>query len=312
MSLRNNNLSGSSLSGSSLSGSGLSGSNLLSPNLLAFTKVAKIKTVHGAAAELFITQTAVTQRIRSLERSLNTTLFIRTRKGMLLTQEGEALLRYCQSAIELEGEALAQIQGAGKESEIEITISAPTSIMRSRVIPSCLPVIQKFSNLLINFNVSDKNNLHLELRSGLCDFAIINQEQLSQQMKFKQLAPQEYILVCSAEWKNRKLAEIIKNERIIDYDLSDQVTIDYLKKYKLYDKARSSRYFSNRTDNIALLVAQEVGYTSLPKDFALKYIQDNQLIALNSNKTYDISPVLAWFDRPVPPLYFSELINLIK
>jgi LysR family transcriptional regulator, chromosome initiation inhibitor len=286
--------------------------SLLSPQLLAFIKVAKNKTVHGAAAEMFLTQTAVTQRIRILEGSLKTTLFIRTRKGMILTQEGESLLRYCQAAIELEGEALASIQESGKESEIEITISSPTSIMRSRVIPNCLPIIKKFPNLLINFNANDDENLHLDLRSGNSDFSIIQKEQLSQEMKFKELAPEQYVLVCGSSWKNRKLSEIIKNERIIDFNSPDQITINYLKKYRLYNNAKSNRYFANRTDNLALLVSEGVGYTTLPKEFAMRYIKKNQLMVLNDNNIYNISPVLAWFDRPVPPAYFSEIINLIN
>ena len=90
--------------------------SLLSPQLLAFIKIVKHKTVHAAAAEIFLTQTAVTQRIRSLERSLKTTLFIRTKKGMVLTQEGEALLRYCNATIELEEEALSSIKEIGRAS----------------------------------------------------------------------------------------------------------------------------------------------------------------------------------------------------
>ena len=44
-------------------------------------------TVHGAAGELHLTQTGVTQRIRAIEQKLETTLFLRSRKGMKLTQE---------------------------------------------------------------------------------------------------------------------------------------------------------------------------------------------------------------------------------
>ena len=43
---------------------------------------------------------------------------------MVLTQEGEALLRYCNATLELEEEALSNIKGAGVESEIEIKISS--------------------------------------------------------------------------------------------------------------------------------------------------------------------------------------------
>ena len=55
---------------------------LLNHNLQAFMAIVQQSTVHGAANKLGLTQTAVTQRIRSIERDLETTLFIRSRKGM--------------------------------------------------------------------------------------------------------------------------------------------------------------------------------------------------------------------------------------
>jgi LysR family transcriptional regulator (chromosome initiation inhibitor) len=85
--------------------------SLLSPNLKAFAAIVRQGTVHGAAQGLYLTQTGVTQRIRALEKELGTTLFLRSRKGMRLTQEGEALLRYCKGAEDLEGEAwFAQVR----------------------------------------------------------------------------------------------------------------------------------------------------------------------------------------------------------
>ncbi|MGD9153831.1 MAG: LysR family transcriptional regulator [Gammaproteobacteria bacterium] len=285
--------------------------SLLGPQLEAFIAVAKHKSVHRAADEIFITQTAVTQRIRALERTLHSTLFVRTRRGMLLTPEGEALLHYCQAAKELEGEALAKIQGAGLQTEIRLTITAPNSIMQARVIPSCLLIIKKFPNLLINFTVNDIENRHQALRAGLSDFAIIQEEQLAAEMEFKRLKPEQYLLVCSYKWQNRTLREIIKNERIIDFDSTDQCTFNYLKQYDLFDIAKHSRYFVNRTENLALLVSEGIGYTTLAKEFAAPYIKNKKLIILNKNKTYNITPILAWYDRPAPPKYFSAIIDAI-
>lgn len=285
--------------------------SLLGPQLEAFTAVAKHKSVHRAADEIFITQTAVTQRIRTLERMLHSTLFVRTRRGMLLTPEGEALLRYCQAAKELEGEALAKIQGAGLQAEIRLTITAPNSIMQARVIPNCLSIIKKFPNLLINFTVNDIENRHQTLRRGTSDFAIIQEEQLAAEMEFKRLKPEQYLLVCSSKWQNRTLREIIKNERIIDFDPTDQCTFNYLKQYDLFDIAKHSRYFVNRTENLALLVSEGIGYTTLAKEFAIPYIEDKKLMVLNKNKTYNITPILAWYDRPEPPKYFSAIIDAI-
>ncbi|KTC64744.1 LysR family transcriptional regulator (plasmid) [Legionella adelaidensis] len=285
--------------------------SLLSPRLIAFFTVAQCKTVHGAARQIHITQTAVTQRIRALERSLKTTLFIRTKKGMNLTLEGEVLLRYCQNIKNLEGEVLAKLQGLDEELEIELTILSPTSLMRSRIIPKIIPILHKYKNLLINFKLADQEKRHLQLKSGLCDFAILNKETITQEMRYKELMPEEYVLVCSYAWANRDLEEIIQNERIIDFNHDDLFTFNYLQKYGFKCPNRN-RYFANNTNNLAQLVSAELGYTVLSKEFALPYVRDKQLCILNEGKALEIEHYLAWFERPEPPKYFSEIIDAIK
>lgn len=285
--------------------------SLLSPNLVAFMAIVKYKTVHAAADSIHLTQTAVTQRIRSLEAQLKATLFIRTRRGMVLTQEGEALLRYCFAAKSLEGEALAHIQKTGLETDVSLTISAPTSIMRSRIVPNCLPIIKKFPHLLIHFDVDDLDGRDEKLRAGLADLVILREEDLRPEMQYKTLHPEEYVLVCSAKWKKRRLKDIIQHERIIDFDESDKITFDYLKQYDLFEHANHSRYFVNRTENLALLVSEGIGYTTLAKEFAKPYVRDHELIILNQEKSLNIPQALAWFDRPEPPKYFSAVVNAI-
>jgi len=283
--------------------------SLLSPQLLAFIAIVEHKTVHAAASSIHLTQTAVTQRIKSLEQSLKTTLFIRSRRGMQLTSEGKALLRYCHAAQILEGEALANISGAGVEKEISLRISAPTSIMQARIIPCLLPVMKEFPQLLLHFNIDDLDARDQSLQSGDVDFAILQEEQLTKAMQFKRLLPEQYVLVCSPAWKKRRLKDIIQSERIIDFSPADHMTFDYLKRYDLLQHAQHQRYFVNRTENLAQLVSEGIGYTTLAKEFVMPYVKQGKLLILNNRQTHDVTPVLAWFDRPEPPAYFSAVIE---
>lgn len=282
---------------------------LLSPQLQAFLTIVKHKTVHAAASELHLTQTAVTQRIRTLEKHLSTSLFIRSRRGMSLTKEGEALLRYCYTAQELEGEALSCITGTGIEKIVGICMTGPTTILHSRIIPQLTNVMKLFPRLLMQFDVNDNENRVQSLRRGETQLAIIEQYSLSEEMEFKDLKPEEYILVAPIKWKSRRLRDIIKIERIIDFDLQDQMTINYLKHYNLFDIANKDRHFVNRIDSLALLICKELGYGVLPSEFAKPYLSRNQLIRLNGGKTYPNPLVLAWFPRHQQPKYFSAIIN---
>lgn len=285
--------------------------SLLSPQLEAFVAIAKHKTVHGAADILHLTQTAVTQRIHTLEARLGSTLFIRTRRGMMLTPEGEALLRYCQAARELEGEALAKIKGAGIETLIQICITGPTSIMHSRIIPQCLPILKKFPNLTMQFEINDLENRARSLRAGESQFAIIRPEDIAPEMEHKTLRPERYVLVCTKAWKKRKLREIIQSERIIDYDPTDQMTFQYLKYFDLFESAKHERHYVNRTESLAMMLAAGLGYGVLTAEFSKSYIENNELTVLNSGKIYESLMDLAWYARPEPPRYFSALVNTI-
>lgn len=274
--------------------------------------IAEHHSVHQAAKELHLTQTAVTQRLRGLELRLNTSLFTRSRRGMLLTAEGEALLRYALAVSALEEETLQQIKASGTTKNIEITLSGPTSMMSARVIPACFQVMREFPHLLLHFDITDTEDRHLRLRDGRCQFAIILPEHLSAEMQSKQLRQEEYVLVCTKKWEKRKLTEIIQSEYIIDYNIDDQMTFNYLKHYHLFDRAQHERHFINRTESLAAMIAAGYGYGLLTKEFCQPYLDSEEIIVLNQGRIYQNTLYLAWYPRPFLPPYFASLIGKIE
>ena len=73
-----------------------------------FYYVATTLSFSEASRQLFISQSAVSQSIKTLEKKLGHTLFIRSTKKVLLTPEGELLLEHVNPALLMldEGEAL--------------------------------------------------------------------------------------------------------------------------------------------------------------------------------------------------------------
>ena len=73
-----------------------------------FYYVATSLSFSEASRQLFISQSAVSQSIKTLEKKLNHTLFIRSTKKVLLTPEGELLLQHVKPALQMlvEGESL--------------------------------------------------------------------------------------------------------------------------------------------------------------------------------------------------------------
>jgi DNA-binding transcriptional LysR family regulator len=73
---------------------------MLLSQLEAFVEIARVRTVSRAADRLFVTQPALTARLKKLEADLSTTLFVRTPRGMKLTEAGDAFLPHAVKALE--------------------------------------------------------------------------------------------------------------------------------------------------------------------------------------------------------------------
>ena len=66
-----------------------------------FKEVAEVGNITAAAQALYISQSAVSQSIKQLERDLQTRLFARNSRGVSLTAEGQMLYEYVRSAMGL-------------------------------------------------------------------------------------------------------------------------------------------------------------------------------------------------------------------
>src|SRR5206468_9521613 len=72
---------------------------MLFAHLESFLEVARRGNVSRAAEALFLTQPAITARLKSLEGDLGTELFVRGARGMTLSDAGRAFLPYAERAL---------------------------------------------------------------------------------------------------------------------------------------------------------------------------------------------------------------------
>ncbi len=64
-------------------------------------KIADTKSMNKAAADLFVSQPALSGAVKELENEIKTEIFIRTNKGIVVTTEGEQFLSYARQMVEL-------------------------------------------------------------------------------------------------------------------------------------------------------------------------------------------------------------------
>jgi LysR family transcriptional regulator (chromosome initiation inhibitor) len=279
--------------------------------LQAFHAVVETGTVHAASARLNLTQTAVTQRIKTLERDLGLTLFLRSRRGMALTQDGQALLQYSKAALELEGLFLSRVSGVTK-TEVTLTLAGPTSAIATRVAENCRKLYA--THPLVRFHLrSDDHSDRVDLvRRGEVDLAIVSPEQIPNEMESKTLKPDRYFLVASAKWKGRLLSDILQNERIIDFYESDPTTRQYLLKFGFANLIRRERLYVNENEALICLLKAGVGFGTLTEAVAKPHISSGDLICLNRSQVYEDPLALVWYKRTQIPPYFADLISAVK
>ena len=99
-----------------------------------FFHVASTLSFSEASKQLFISQSAVSQSIKTLERKLDQTLFIRSTKKVQLTPEGEILLRHIEPAMHLIQRGEAQLLDAASTGG-QIRIGASDTICRYFLVP---------------------------------------------------------------------------------------------------------------------------------------------------------------------------------
>lgn len=110
---------------------------MLLAQIEGFIEVARRGQVGRAAEALFLTQPALTARLKGLERELGTTLFVRTRRGMRLTDAGRAFLPHAERAVAslADGEkSLAELRRGGAG---ELVLGAAPAIS-TYVLPAIL------------------------------------------------------------------------------------------------------------------------------------------------------------------------------
>jgi DNA-binding transcriptional LysR family regulator len=97
-----------------------------------FVAVAEAGQFQEAAADLSITQQAVSKRIAALEKDLGVRLFTRTARGAQLTIDGQAFLPHARDLLQVEERAAASVRPGRRALRVDVTGRrlAPAGLLR--------------------------------------------------------------------------------------------------------------------------------------------------------------------------------------
>ena len=145
-----------------------------------FYTVAKHKHMTKASEELHISQPAISQSIKKLEDQLGGTLFLRSNKGMELTEEGKMFYEYVKGALELINNAENEFTSFKDLSKGEIKIGCSTTLTKLILIDSLKEFHIDYPNININITNDLTSNLVNDLKLGKLDFIIFNESNIKE------------------------------------------------------------------------------------------------------------------------------------
>lgn len=153
--------------------------------LRTFKIVAQYGSISKASKKLCVTQPSITKSIKKLESQLNMTLFVREKKGMILTDNGKLLYRHIFDSINtLDGvELLAKnvsINDVGK-----LKIGAGDSVTRNILKKTIVEYKKLHPNIVIEISNTSSEELYNDLRYGRVDLIFINSTVIINENKYK-------------------------------------------------------------------------------------------------------------------------------
>lgn len=138
-----------------------------------FYFVAKFKSVTLAANALNVSQPAVTQCIKQLEKGLKCKLFYRAKGGMDLTQEGKVIFKYVESGYStlLQGERMLHDMLNMEEGEIHIGASDLT--LKFFILKHLNEFKKIYPNIKINITNAPTPLTLQHIQDHSIDFAVV-------------------------------------------------------------------------------------------------------------------------------------------
>ena len=252
-----------------------------------FYVVANHKNITKASEELHISQPAISKSIKNLEDQLGGQLFVRTKRGVVLTDEGKEFYTYIKQAIEYINNAENKFTDLINLETGTIKIGISTTLTKEFLLPYLEEFHEKYPKIDIQIDTNITPELLHKLRNGLLDIVILN-------LKGKSYGDDLEIIKC------RKVTDCFavnkKYKDLIDKELSLKELNNY--PLILQPKGSNTREFLDtfaRENGVTLKSGIELAGYSLVveftkiglgigyinKDYSKSLLQNKELFELN-------------------------------
>ena len=185
-----------------------------------FYETARFRSFSTAAQHLYISQSAISQCIQQLESDLKVQLFVRTKRGISLTNEGRILYSKVENAITSLEQGERQLERLRHLEAGELRIAAGDTITTHFLLRYLEEFHSTYPDVRIEMANSYSHQMLNLVKEGKADLAFVNLPVEDAELSIEPCFDIEDIFVCGPDYKTKssytwkEISKEIKNCKI--------------------------------------------------------------------------------------------------
>lgn len=280
-----------------------------------FYYVAITGSITSAAETLSISQPAVSQAVKNLERSLGAPVFIRTPKGVRLTDEGEVLFSYIKRGYEYMLQGEKRFKDMMNLEKGEICIGASDMTLRFYLLSYLERFHKDHPNIKIRVTNAPTPETIRHMRDGKIDFGVVSTPvQECGDLKIKGVRYIEDVFVAGdrfrdLEGKQLHYQELMKYPVVsLEGNTSTRKYVDDFLKEK--NVILEPEFELATSDMLIEFADKGLGIACVVKDFAREKLESGRLFQLKFEQSIPKRQIAIVTDEKIPmPVAAEKLLR---
>ncbi len=169
-----------------------------------FLAILEYNSFSNAAEEMFISQSALSKQIKSLENELGTALFVRSNNKISLSPGGNLFSKYAKIINEAYEAMIRELSSLDENAPAGTVALGTLTLITDYSIMKILASFQKVSNIQVNITEGDQNLILHLLSTKKIDLAILRLDYVPKKSyEYHPIRSDDFVFVCAK--KHREL-----------------------------------------------------------------------------------------------------------
>ena len=257
--------------------------------LRTFRTVAETLNFTKASEKLHLTQSAISHQIKALEAELRVPLFIRAKRGVILTDAGRVALEYAIRILDETEELRERVAGREKSLVGRVRVAAATQALVYLFAPLFEAFMEANASIELLFRTTVSTEQTVEdILNGVADVGFASLAVYSPTLQVVELFEDELVLVVGTRHRLARLERIstaeLEKERWILFERGASIrraTDSFFKKVKVEPETALE---SNDTYFVKWMIQHGLGVSLMPSWTVREEIENGKLAQVRIKK----------------------------